>query len=152
MNPIVQQLIESNSNINKVKPIGSDFLTANKDRLTFGYTGSYQGIVFAIWVQEKPYQLYMIAIDMASMKVVSEPNAVSITEVNKAIAAKFPGVFLVKGNGYYYIASDDDTMADKIAGLYTSSIGVCRITQQTVTQWVKDVEYLFEDRERVYVP
>jgi hypothetical protein len=147
MQSILEQLLESNSNFHKVIPIGSDFMKANKDKLTYGYSGSYKNVTYAIWIQEKPYQLYMIAIDMETMNVISTPNATSLKQVNKAIGEKFPGVFLVRGAGYYYIASNDDTMAEKIAGLYTSSIGVYRITQQTVEQWIKDVEYLLSDVE-----
>ncbi len=69
-------------------------------------------------------------------------NATTITQVNKAIAAKFPHVFLVRGKGYYYIASNDEATGLKIAGLYTSSIGVFSIKHQTVEAWVKDVETL----------
>lgn len=75
-------------------------------------------------------------------------KATSLKQVNKAINAKFPGVYLVHGNGYYYITSDDDKIGTAICGLYTSSIGVFSIKQQTVETWVNDVQSLLNDEQR----
>jgi hypothetical protein len=77
-------------------------------------------------------------------------KAKNLAEVNKAIQAKFPKVELVRGRGYYYIASEDDEMGLKIAGLYTTSIPVAFLHQQTIQGWVNSVEYLFKDEEGKY--
>lgn len=73
-------------------------------------------------------------------------NAKRITmkQVNEAIGAKYPGVFLVKGKGYYYIASDEDKQALYIASLYQTSVYVSKLNQLTVEQWVSSVDALME--------
>ena len=69
----------------------------------------------------------------------------TLAEVNKAIQKKYPKVILVKGRGYFYISSNDNEMALKIARLYTTSIPVCKLSQLTIEQWVNDVESLLKD-------
>lgn len=71
---------------------------------------------------------------------------ITLKTVNKAIEAKFPKVRLEKGKGYFYIYSDDDEMALKIAGLHTTSIYCYQISQQSVERWVGDVEILLKDK------
>lgn len=68
--------------------------------------------------------------------------AKSLLEVNKAIAVAHPGVFLVRGDGYHYIASNDKEMGLKIASLYTSSIPVYSVTFLSVEDWVEQVRML----------
>lgn len=70
----------------------------------------------------------------------------TIAEVNKAIQQKFPDVILVKGHKYFYISSDNEEMGLKIAGLYTTSISVFSLGQQTIEKWVQDVEHLLSDK------
>lgn len=74
-------------------------------------------------------------------------KARTVAEVNKAIQQKFPNVILVRGTGYYYISSDDEETALKIAGFYATSIPVAYLHQQTIAQWVKDVEELMKGDE-----
>jgi hypothetical protein len=66
----------------------------------------------------------------------------TLAMVNKAIQAKYPTIMLVKGEGYFYIASNDDEMGLKIAGLYTSSIPVYSINQLSIEKWVAEVDQL----------
>lgn len=66
----------------------------------------------------------------------------STRQVNKHLK-HLGDVKLIKGEGYYYIYSDDEEMSLKIAGLYTSSIHVHKLNQQTIARWVEDVESLF---------
>lgn len=72
-------------------------------------------------------------------------KAQSLAQVNKELHKKHPKIDIVKGKGYYYIASDDEEMGLKLAGLYTTSIPVFSITQQTVDQWLADVDLLLKD-------
>lgn len=74
-------------------------------------------------------------------------KAKNLKEVNKAIQAKFPKVELVRGEGYYYISSQDEEEGLKMAGLYTTSIPVAYLHQQTIQQWVDSVEDLLKDQE-----
>lgn len=65
--------------------------------------------------------------------------AKNILEVNKALAKAHPGIFLVRGEGYYYVASDDKEIGLKLAGLYTTSIPVYSITFLSVEDWIDQV-------------
>jgi hypothetical protein len=73
-------------------------------------------------------------------------KAKSLQQVNKALQEKFPGIFLTRGKGYYYIWSDDETIQLKLAGLYTTSIPVYSIKEQTVERWIEDVKELLEQK------
>lgn len=67
----------------------------------------------------------------------------TLAMVNKAIQAKYPTIMLVKGEGYFYIASDDDDMGLKIAGLYSSGIyGSFKINDLSIERWVAEVDQL----------
>jgi len=72
---------------------------------------------------------------------------ITLNQVNKAIAAKFPGVELVKGNGYFYVAPTDynSEMAQKIAALYQQGIYVYRLNDMSIDKWVESVEFTLKD-------
>ena len=72
---------------------------------------------------------------------------ITIAQVNRAIGEKFPDVFLAKGEGYFYIASDNEEMGLRIAGLYTTSIPVYKLNEQTIEGWVRDVELLLNQED-----
>lgn len=75
----------------------------------------------------------------------------TIKAVNKAIQAKHPHVELVKGKGYYYIASDHEATALKLAGLYTTSIPVYSLNHMPLEKWLTSVDSLLnEDENRGY--
>ncbi len=74
-------------------------------------------------------------------------KAVNIKSLNKAIHAKYPHVKLRRGKGYYYIYSDDEATADKIAALYTTSIYVYRLNHLSMDQWMSEVDTLMEGKE-----
>lgn len=69
----------------------------------------------------------------------------TLKKVNEAIEKAFPNVFLVKGEGYFYIASDDEATGLKIAGLFQTSVYVCNLSAYTPEQWVNEVRRLFEE-------
>lgn len=80
-------------------------------------------------------------------------STANINRVNKAIEAKYPGVRIMKdkwdgGANYFYVYSDNEAMSIKLAGLYSKSILVDKITQMTVEEWVEAVEYVLLDTER----
>ena len=81
-----------------------------------------------------------------------EENKLTLAKVNKAIQAKHPLVKLVRGNGYYYLVSDDDDMGLKLAGLYSTSIMCNSIKDQPLERWVGDVDELMKeiDNEKGY--
>lgn len=48
-------------------------------------------------------------------------------------------VILCKGKGYFYIASDNDTMADRISRLNSNMIYCNSFCDQPIECWVKDI-------------
>jgi hypothetical protein len=82
---------------------------------------------------------------MTAAELAKLPKAYSLKQVNRAIQKRFPLVRLIRGNGYYYIVSDDEDMQLKICSLYTTSIGVYSVKHQAVQTWVNDVEALLKD-------
>lgn len=72
----------------------------------------------------------------------------SISKVNAVIRRKFPKIFLARGEGYYYLASDDEEMGLKIAGLYQSGIYVFKAGHLTVQQWINAVQDLVDQFEK----
>lgn len=69
-------------------------------------------------------------------------KAKSLAQVNRAIHKEFPHVNLFRGEGYFFIYSDNEKWADAIATLPSSSIYTYRLNQQSVEQWVSDVRRL----------
>lgn len=64
-------------------------------------------------------------------------------------------VQLEKGNGYFYIWSDDEETAFCIAGLYSSSIMVNSFKHLSIEKWINEIKDLFESygcRDREPVP
>lgn len=74
--------------------------------------------------------------------------AKTLKQINKAIGEKYPGVFLVKGKGYFYIASDEEEMGLRIAGLYQSGIYVYRLSSYKVEEWVREVGYMLGENNK----
>lgn len=69
-----------------------------------------------------------------------------LSTVNKAIQKEFPTVFLVKDNGFFFLASDDKEWADRIADLHQQAIYVKKVNDMTLDQWLNDVRGLFANR------
>lgn len=74
---------------------------------------------------------------------------ITLKQVNAAIEKEFPKVFLVKDNGYFFIASDDNETGLKLAGFYQTSIYVAKLTQLTIEQWVREVKLLMNNPKNV---
>lgn len=56
------------------------------------------------------------------------------------------GVLLCKGNGYYYIAPNTDEVAKKLATLERSMIYCNSFKQQSIEDWVKDIQGIIGNR------
>ena len=56
------------------------------------------------------------------------------------------GVLLCKGNGYYYIAPNSDEVAKKLATLERSMIYCNSFRQQSIDDWVKDIQGIIGNR------
>ena len=57
-------------------------------------------------------------------------------------------VLLCKGNGYYYITSDDDATWALIDSLSETTIYINSFNQQYPEQWVDDIKQLLSKAER----
>lgn len=73
----------------------------------------------------------------------------TLKQLNAYIQVKYPLIEVVKGNGYFYVHSQDDEMALKLAGLYTTSISVTSVTRLSLYVWMQRVEYILRDEERM---
>ena len=72
---------------------------------------------------------------------------VTLAAVNEAIQKKHPKIVLERGEGHFYVASDDPEMGLFLASLYTTSIHVYAIWHLTVEQWIEEVEKILADEE-----
>lgn len=69
----------------------------------------------------------------------------SLKQLNELIAKVFPNVFLVRSDGYFYVASNDKATGIKIGSLYQSGIYTQDIEDFTIEQWIKEVGKLFTE-------
>lgn len=71
----------------------------------------------------------------------------TLKQVNAAIAQVIArNVFIIKGKGYFYVASDDPKEALFLAGLRTTSIAVARVSHLSVSSWIMAVKLILEDK------
>lgn len=72
----------------------------------------------------------------------------SLKLVNEYIQILYPEISLAKDNGYFYIYSDNDAVALKLAALGTTSISVCHLNQGTIEKWREWVQSALNDSQR----
>lgn len=71
----------------------------------------------------------------------------------KAVDPELSKIILIKDDGYFYLDSDDEVWADRISGLYSSSILVNSFQQMSIRDWVYEiVEVLIGDVYGNYSP
>lgn len=63
----------------------------------------------------------------------------TLKQVNKAIVAKGIAAELVKGEGYYYF------IGDAVDGAFTTSVGVYRLNQLPLEQWLAELDKIIVD-------
>ena len=108
-------------------------------------TPEYENMVLG-WLHDadkKP-----ICMTTASKFALVPVGRLSLKLVNEYIQIKYPEIELVKGNGYFYVYSDNDTVGLKLAGLYTTSIGVCHLKHASIEKWREMVDYVLMDSDR----
>jgi len=69
-------------------------------------------------------------------------KARTLNQVNKSIQKQIGNVILQKGDGYFYVSSEDAEIGLKLASLYSTSIYVCHLKQQSLEDWIKDVRQI----------
>ena len=67
-------------------------------------------------------------------------KARKLKQVNKAIQREVGNYTLVKGEGYFYVTSEDQDKDLKLSSLFTTSIFCCSLNHQSVEEWVNDVK------------
>lgn len=67
----------------------------------------------------------------------------TLKQVNKEIAKTYPTLKLAKGEGYFYIYSDDKKTGLYLASLYTTSILVYNLNDLTLKQWIEAINELY---------
>jgi hypothetical protein len=67
-------------------------------------------------------------------------TAKTLKQVNQAIKKEIGNVELNKGYGYFYITSEDPEIGLKLSALFSNSIYVCHLKQQSVCEWIQDVK------------
>ena len=67
-------------------------------------------------------------------------RVMGIKGINKLIKEEVGNFRLVKGSGYFYVASDDKGLGLQLAGLPTTSIYVCSLNHQSTQDWIDDVK------------
>jgi hypothetical protein len=68
-----------------------------------------------------------------------------ISNLNRFIQSNFPNVMVVKNKNYFYITSDNKETGGMIAGLYTTSINVNKVSELTYNQWLENIQLLLSD-------
>lgn len=59
-------------------------------------------------------------------------------------------IILCKDYGYFYITSDDDEWATKLAGMYENAIYINSFNQMTPEEWVEDIKRLLKQNNIEY--
>jgi hypothetical protein len=68
----------------------------------------------------------------------------SLKQVNTAIKKAGLDIILCKGEGYFYITSDDTDIGLYLSSLECTSIYVCHLNHQSVEDWVHDVKEILK--------
>jgi len=71
----------------------------------------------------------------------------TLAQLNKEIDKKYPKVFLAKGEGNWYLASDDNETGLMLAGFYQTSINTCYLSQLPMERWMQDVDTLMKQKD-----
>lgn len=75
-------------------------------------------------------------------------KARTLKQINKAIKKEVGDVVLCKSEGCFFVSSDDTDIGLKLSSLQTTSIYVCYINHQTISEWVSDVKKIYNEAKR----
>ena len=89
---------------------------------------------------------------MKTLKTILEASSEVKNRKLKQLLAKegLDKIILCKDYGYFYITSDDDEWANKIAGMYENAIYVNSFNQQSPEEWVEDIKRLLKQNNVEY--
>lgn len=89
---------------------------------------------------------------MKNLKTILEGSSEVKNRKLKQLLAKegLDKIALYKDYGYFYITSDDDEWATKIATMYENAIYMNSFNQQTPEEWVEDIKRLLKQNDIEY--
>ena len=89
---------------------------------------------------------------MKDLKTILEGSSEVKNRKLKQLLAKegLDKIALYKDYGYFYITSDDDDWATKLAGMYENAIYMNSFGQQTPEEWVEDIKRLLKQNDIEY--
>ena len=89
---------------------------------------------------------------MKNLKTILEGSSEVKNRKLKQLLAKegLDKIILCKDYGYFYIASDDNEWAEKLAGMYENAIYMNSFGQQTPEEWVEDIKRLLKQNDIEY--
>ena len=89
---------------------------------------------------------------MKNLKTILEGSSEVQTKKLKQLLAKegLDKIALYKDYGYFYITSDDDEWATKLAGMYENAIYINSFNQQSPEEWVEDIKRLLKQNNIEY--
>ena len=89
---------------------------------------------------------------MKNLKTILEASSEVKNKKLKQLLTKegLDKIILYKDYGYFYITSDDDEWATKLAGMYENAIYMNSFGQQTPEEWVEDIKRLLKQNDIEY--
>ena len=89
---------------------------------------------------------------MKNLKTILEASSKVKNRKLKQLLAKegLDKIILCKDYGYFYITSDDDEWATKIATMYENAIYINSFNQQSPEEWVEDIKRLLKQNDVEY--
>ena len=89
---------------------------------------------------------------MKNLKTILEGSSEVKNRKLKQLLAKegLDKIILYKDCGYFYITSDDDEWATKLAGMYENAIYINSFNQQSPEEWVEDIKRLLKQNDVEY--
>lgn len=71
----------------------------------------------------------------------------SIAVVNREIQSKYPGIELVRGEGYFYLYGTTPETSTMLAGFGSTGIYIHKLNQCTLQQWMDHVDMIMKQRD-----
>lgn len=89
---------------------------------------------------------------MKTLKTILEASSEVKNKKLKQLLAKegLDKIILYKDYGYFYITSDDDEWATKLAGMYKNAIYINSFNQMTPEEWVEEIKRLLKQNDIEY--
>jgi hypothetical protein len=71
----------------------------------------------------------------------------TLKKLNKNLKILYPNIQVAKGEGYFFIYSDDKYMGEFLSSKYTTSIHVNKVNDLTLNQWIEEIKLLINQKD-----